>query len=188
MKSTVYGLILYIVLILPPVANLLESIMVLHMHMQMPLLMLAGFLMAPFFQRRFPRFLKMWNRNGIPGILLFMIIWSYWMIPRAMDDALTIQAVQVFKFISLPFLAGLPLGDSWKKLTSSWKNVIFIFITVMLYLVGSLYLIADDQLCNNYLIVEQKMLGWSSLAMGVCTTIYLLQLYFVDLTEYEEAQ
>jgi hypothetical protein len=40
MKQSLYGLMLYIVLLLPPVANLLESIMIIHM--QMPLLGLVS--------------------------------------------------------------------------------------------------------------------------------------------------
>jgi hypothetical protein len=48
MKPYTYGLLLFIILILPPVSNLMESIMIVHMHMQMPLLIFAGFLMAQY--------------------------------------------------------------------------------------------------------------------------------------------
>ena len=50
MKQSFYGLLLFIFLVLPPVANLMESIMIIHMHMQMPMLVFAGFLMARFFK------------------------------------------------------------------------------------------------------------------------------------------
>lgn len=116
MKQSIYGFLLFLFLILPPVASLLESIMAIHMHMQMPLLAISGLLMARFFQIKFPHFFEKWNGNGIPGMLLFIIIWKFWMIPRTMDEALTIQTVELFKFISLPFLAGIPLRDSWGKL------------------------------------------------------------------------
>ena len=95
MKQSIYGFVLFVFLILPPVANLLESIMIIHMHMQMPLLVIAGFLMAKFFQTRFPHFFEKWNHNGVPGIILFVIIWVYWMIPRTMDEALTVQSVEI---------------------------------------------------------------------------------------------
>ncbi|WP_164669537.1 hypothetical protein [Virgibacillus doumboii] len=185
MKQAFYGLLLFIFLILPPVSNLLESIMIVHMHMQMPLLVISGFLMARFFQIRFPQFFYKWNHNGIPGILLVVVVWSYWMIPRAMDEAITIQLVELFKFISLPFLVGVPLRDSWKKLGKIGRNIVYLFFIIMLAIMAWLYIGADSQLCNNYLQVEQKTLGWGSMAMAVCLLLYVVQLFFVDQSEFE---
>src|SRR5699024_10908446 len=116
MKQAVYGVILYLFLMLPPVIALSESSMSIHMHMQMPLLAVAGMLMTPCLQKTFPNFFNKWNRTGIPGLILFMIVIAYWLIPRAMDEALTIPVVEIFKFISWPFLVGVPLRDSWSKL------------------------------------------------------------------------
>ncbi|MBP1969012.1 hypothetical protein J2Z83_001115 [Virgibacillus natechei] len=185
MKQAIYGLLLYVFLMLPPVVTLLESIMSFHMHMQMPLLIIAGLLMTPFLQKKFPRLFEKWNQNGVPGILLFTIIMIYWMFPRTMDEALTIQAVQVFKFISLPFLAGVPLRDSWRKLGGFGKNVIYVSFSIMFGFMGILYVFSESQLCNNYLIVEQKTLGWGFIALAVCIIIYFIQLLFIDESEYE---
>ena len=74
MKQSLYGFLLWVILILPPVAHVLESVMIIHMHMQMPLLVVSGFFMARFLQLKWPRFFAKWNANGIPGILLFTII------------------------------------------------------------------------------------------------------------------
>jgi hypothetical protein len=185
LKQSIIGLLLFIVLALPPVATLLESIMVIHMHMQMPLLIFAGFLMARFFQIRFSQFFEKWNSNGVPGILVFAIINVYWMMPRTMDEALTVQSVEVFKFISLPFLAGIPLRDSWKKLGPIGRNVIFISFTVLFIGMGWLYINAPVQLCNNYLLIEQITLGWGFLTMAICMVIFLLYLFFIDHSAYE---
>ncbi|WP_026700654.1 hypothetical protein [Salibacterium aidingense] len=185
MKQAVYGLLLYGFLVLPPVAALLESIMIVHMHMQMPLLVLSGIFMARFFQIHFPRFFEKWNKNGVPGVLLFMVIWSYWMIPRMMDETLSVQAVEVFKFISLPFLAGVSLRDSWSKLGSSAQSMVFVFLTVVFLFMAWIYIGADKQICNNYLEVEQKTLGWGSLAFALIMIIYFLQLFYIDQSEYK---
>lgn len=179
MTQFLVGLFLYIFLILPPVANLLESMMVTHMHMQMPLLVIAGFLMASFFQKRFPKFFEKWNQNGIPGILLFVIIMLYWTIPRTMDEALTMTSIEVFKFISLPFLAGVPLRDSWQKISSKMKKTIFIFFAMKYLGMGFLYIKANEQLCNNYLLIDQITLGWGFLLTGICIFVYLGYLSFV---------
>lgn len=180
-----YGLLLFIVLALPPVSNLLESIMIVHMHMQMPLLVVAGVLMGKLFQQRFPAFFQKWNENGIPGILLFSIIMIYWMIPRTMDEALTVQAVQIFKFISLPLLAGVPLRDSWPKLSSQLKNIIIAAYTFMFIAMGLLYVLSPEQLCNNYLLVEQITLGWGFITMAICMVIYLAYKTFINAEDYE---
>ncbi|MDG5785982.1 DUF1404 family protein [Evansella sp. AB-P1] len=185
MNQFTIGLLLWIFMILPPVSNLLESIMIMHMHMQMPLLVIAGFLMAKYFQQRFPHFFEKWNSNGFPGMLLFIIIMVYWMIPRTMDDALVLTSVQVFKFISLPFLAGIPLRDSWPKLSKAWKIVIITIFTLMFFAMGFLYIFSPEQLCNNYLVIEQVTLGWGFITMAICMVIYLLYDAIVDPADYK---
>ncbi|QUW22057.1 hypothetical protein JSQ81_00230 [Sporosarcina sp. Marseille-Q4063] len=185
MKQAKYGLLLFIFLAIPPVANLLESIMIIHMHMQMPLLIIAGFFMAKFLIIRFPGFFEKWNQNGIPGILLFLVILLYWMIPRTMDEALTLNSIEIFKFISLPFLAGVPLRDSWRKLSIFKRNILLIVITIMSFGLGLLYVKSPVQLCNNYLLIEQITLGWGFLTMAICLVIYLLYISFTDQSAYE---
>ena len=185
MKLPGIGLLLLLALAIPPVAHLMESIMVIHMHMQMPMLVIAGFFMAPAVTRRFPRFFEQWNGNGVPGIFLFIIIVAYWTLPRAMDEALTLPSMELFKFISLPFLAGIPLRDSWKKLNPGWKNSLFLFFTVKYFGMGLLYIYAPIQLCNNYLVIEQLTLGWSFILTAICIAIYLIYTMMVDRSAYE---
>jgi hypothetical protein len=186
MNRLIYGLLLLIALMLPPVANLMESVMIIHMHMQMPMLVIIGIIMASFFQERFPKFFEKWNENGVPGIVLFIIIMSYWMLPRTMDEALTNLNVEIFKFISLPFLAGIPLMDSWKKLSSTVKNAVIIFFTVVFIGIGWLYINAPNPLCNNYLVIDQIILGWGFLITAIGLIIYLLYDFFIDPSAYEE--
>ncbi|WP_226679273.1 hypothetical protein [Mesobacillus jeotgali] len=185
MNQFLIGLVLLIGLMLPPVANLMESVMIIHMHMQMPMLVIAGFFMGRFFQQRFPHFFSKYNQEGIPGILLFIIIMGYWMLPRTMDEALTVNNVELFKFISLPFLAGVPLRDSWKKLSKNRKNYIIAFFTLIFLGMGWLYIQANDQLCNNYLVVDQMILGWGFITMAICMVIYLVYAAVVDPSLYE---
>jgi len=185
MRQSVYGLLLFAALLVPPVARLMESIMIVHMHMQMPLLVIAGFLMAEAVQTRYPRFFEQWNRNGVPGILLFGFIMVYWMIPRTMDEAITMLPMELFKFVSLPFLAGIPLRDSWKKLGSLGKNVTIGVFTVLFYAAGGIYLNSTEQLCNSYVLIEQITLGWGFLLTAAALTVYLLYITFVDREAYE---
>lgn len=185
MEQAKYGLILFIFLAIPPVAHILESVMALHMHMQMPMLVISGMLMARFFQIRFPKVFEKWNENGLPGILLFIIIIVYWMLPRSMDEALTEPAVEIFKFISLPLLAGVSLRDSWKKLSEKIKNSVIIFFTVLSLLMGWLYIYSPVQLCNNYLVIQQITLGWAFITTSIGMVVYLIYITAVDRSKYE---
>jgi len=185
-KQAIYGMILFIFLALPPVIHLAESIMSIHMHMQMPLIGVAGMLMTPWLQKLFPNFFKKWNENGIPGVLLILIVILYWLIPRTMDDALSSSSVEVFKFISWAFLVGVPLRDSWPKLTKLWKNLLFTLLSVAYLAMSGLYIFSPDQLCNNYAIVEQRTLGWGFLFIAFCILLYMVQSFFIDESQYEE--
>lgn len=186
MKQAVYGLILFIFLAMPPVIELTESIMAIHMHVQMPLLAVAGMLFTPLLQQTFPRFFEKWNANGYPGILLFIIVFSYWLIPRAMDDAITVNTYEIFKFISWPFLIGVPLRDSWSKLSVKIKNVTISLLAVLYLVMAWIYIFSEDQLCNNYLIVDQRTLGWSFLLVALCFIIFVVQSFFIDPTQFYE--
>jgi hypothetical protein len=184
-NQSFYGMLLWIFLVAPPVANFMESVMVIHMHMQMPMLVIAGILMACFFQKRFPGFFEKWNSNGVPGITLFVVIMVYWMLPRSMDEALTSHLVEGFKFISLPFLAGISLRDSWIKLNPFGKNSIIIIFTVLFLGLGWLYIWSPVQLCNNYLVIQQVTLGWGFLTTAIGMVVYLGYNFFIDPSAYE---
>lgn len=185
MKQAIYGLILLVFMALPPVITLTESIMTIHMHMQMPLLAVAGMLMTPLLQKMFPGLFANWNKNGVPGILMVFLIVIFWLIPRTMDEALEEPMMEIFKFISWPFLVGVPLRDSWRKLTDLKKNVIYVSFVIMYGLIGWLYIATPDQLCNNYLIVDQRTLGWSFLLIAFCMLLFFIQLLFIDKSDYE---
>ncbi len=185
MKQSAYGFVLFVFLALPPVARFLESVMIMHMHMQMPLLVIAGFMMARYFKLRYPRLFAKWNGNGIPGILLFSVVILYWNLPRAMDESLELAGSELFKFISLPFLAGLPLRDSWQKVSYACKSTVFVGYLAVSVALGLLYTIAPVQLCSNYLLIEQITLGWGFLTTAICMALYVVYHLIVRHSEYE---
>ena len=183
MRNLIYGLILYIILLLPPVTSFLESIMITHMLVQMPLLIVAGLFIGDFLTRKFPTFFNTYNGSGIPGIVLVYIVTMYWMIPRAMDEALLLQTVEIFKYISFPFLVGVPLRDSWPKLTSLGKGFIIFNYLPMFGMMAWLYIDSPIQICNNYLESEQKVLGWGFFVIMLFMLLYIVQSVFVDRSE-----
>jgi len=185
MKQAIYGSILLIFLMLPPVAHLAESIMSIHMHMQMPFIAIGGMLLTPLLQKKFPTFFEKYNGNGVPGIVFFFIIMLYWIIPKAMDDVLSSGYAEAFKFISWALL-GIAIRDSWSKISKVWEYIVFIGIAIMYMIMAGLYIFSPDQLCNNYLIVEQRTLGWSYFLIALCILLYFIQDLFADKDAYQE--
>jgi len=178
-KQTIIGIILYIMMILPITITYLEKIMIIHMLVQLPLLIVIGWLVGGGLIKRFPSFFSRWNHNGIPGMILVVFITTYWMFPRAMDEALALWYIELFKFISLP-LVGLFLRDSWWKIKTIGKVFVFLNYLSMFALMGWLYVDSPIQLCNNYLEAEQKMLGGGFLFITGGMILYTIQIAFVD--------
>lgn len=180
MKKAIFGFILYGVLLFPPVIALLEKWMLTHMLVQMVLLIVVGLLIGEWVTNKWRTFFSKWNRNGIPGIILVFIVSMYWMVPRTMDEALLGGTVEIFKFISLPFLVGLVLYDSWRKLSALIKAIVIFNYIPMFGMMAWLYIDSPIQICNNYLETEQQMLGWGFFILMLIMLLHILQTVFVD--------
>jgi len=186
MKQTLIGGGMYFLLILPPIVKWMESIMIIHMLIQLPLLIVSGYLIGKTVIRRFPRFFDKLNANGVPGILLAIFITMYWMLPRAMDEALTLWYIEGFKFISLP-IAGMFAKDSWNKIQGIGKAFVYLNYLPMFALMAWLYIDSPIQICNNYLETEQKALGWGFALITIFMILYFVQYVFTDHSDDDEA-
>lgn len=109
---------LWLVLWLPPIRKALESEMALHMVVQVPLLIALGVLLAAATRLHEPRWLAAADWLGIPGIVAVVLGTPFWMLPRALDQAVSDPRVDLVKFLSLPLLVGMPLGASWQRMPS----------------------------------------------------------------------
>lgn len=182
MKNLFLGIGLILILIIPPIRSMLESVMIVHMLVQLPLLIFAGWLIGRYFVKRFSKFFKTWNGNGIPGIIIVVWVTTYWMIPRTLDEALTLQSIEIVKFISLP-LVGILLIDSWKKIKGLGQTFILLNYLSMFGLMAWLYIDSPIQICNNYLVTEQKTLGFGFLFITAMMVLGVIQYVFTDHSE-----
>lgn len=180
MKKGLLGIGLFLLLSLPPVRLFLESIMITHMLVQIPLLILVGIFIGDYLVKRYPDVFDKWNSMGIPGIVLVFFVTMYWMIPRAMDESLALHLVEIFKYLGLPLFVGIPLRDSWVRLTKVIKGFILFNYIPMFGMMAWLYIDSPIQICNNYLETEQKMLGWGFLLIMLFMLLIILQMVFVD--------
>jgi hypothetical protein len=158
------GLCLFAMLMVPAVADRLESAMAGQMLVQIPLLILSGYLLGRAVDGYYPS-IGQWI-DGLPGILLASFTLGFWMLPRSLDAALISMPMEIGKYASLFLLCGLPLGLVWHKLGFVAKAFVRINLLSMLAFLGWVYTASPVRVCNAYLIEQQQLTG--RLLLSVC--------------------
>lgn len=165
--DTWFAIVLYAVLLLPPVKQLLDASMSAQVLLQIPLLIVAGYLLRGALPRRVLPEIAKWNHRGISGLVLASVTSAVWMLPRLLDAAISDPVAAAAKFISVPLLIGLPLGLSWPHVGFVIKGALLLELIATFFRLGWLYLISPLRLCNNFLLDDQQRLGELMLAIGV---------------------
>lgn len=148
-----------------PFAGWWEAGMVRHVLGQIPLLILAGVLLAPRFRR------EAGQAQAIAAILVAVFCVSFWMIPRWLDAAVNRAGVDAVKMGSLVLLAGMPTGWAWPRLAPLARGFVLAQLASMFGILGALYLMSPVRLCNNYLVDEQTVLGRMMLGVAVAIVV-----------------
>lgn len=163
------ALVLFLLLGLPPVRHGLEDSMTRHMLLQMPLLvgvgLLAGYGLPAPWRRRW----RLRAGGSLPLVLTALLTTLYWMMPRAMDAAITDPRAELLKFFTLPLLAGLPLALSWPQLPAVARGLVWTHVASMLAVLGWLYMAAPIRVCNVYLESAQYDAGRTMATLAVAT-------------------
>lgn len=165
-KRAVAAVIVHAVLLLPPVRNALQGSMSAQMLLDLPLLAACGWLVAAAVPPAVRGALADWNRGGISGLLLASSTGLLWMLPRALDAAVSVPWVEWAKLASVPLLIGLPLGLSWPRMGFVLRGVFMAELIATCFRLGWLYLISPVRLCSNFLIDDQQRLGRGLLFAG----------------------
>jgi len=169
------GTALILLLALPVCRTWLESSLINHMLVQIPLLALAGWIIG---KGLFSSLFYDWNERGIPGLLIAVFAMFFWMIPRWLDAALSEPLWEVVKFITIPLLIGVPLGISWPRLSSFSRAVVWTNAISMLVVIGWLYVAAPVRVCNNYLVNQQEAFGYTAMLVALAIAIYWIGVVF----------
>lgn len=159
------GLSIPAAVLLPALRSPLEASMMLHMLLVFPLLIVAGAALAHVVPAKCLSWLKAWNNNGIPGLLLVSSVFTIWMIPLALDRAVENWWVDAVKTLSL-VLAGSALVISLPRATRV-VQLFFVWNWVgMAVFVGVLYQSLPVRLCSTYLINDQDRTGLGMVIMA----------------------
>lgn len=183
MSRGIQILILFILVSVTPLAQRLESSMVLHVLIQIPVLIVLGYLLGAVLRKNLnlAPFLKIMNYKGVPGILLASLSLAFWMLPKVLDSSLTEPGWTLLKYTSVPLLIGLPLALSWHLAGPIIRALVKIELLTMLLRLGWVYMISPVRLCNLYHLNEQLILGQYLLAIAFVIAIYwTIQLFAAD--------
>lgn len=160
------GIALWLLLITPPLREILVATMLRQMLLQLPLLALAGWCAAALIPSASALWRTGWNRRGISGLLLASFTGMVWMLPRLMDASLSDPATEWAKFFTVPLLLGLSVALSWPRAGFVVRGVVLAEVIATAIRLGWLYLISPVRLCGNYLITDQQRLGTALLVFG----------------------
>jgi hypothetical protein len=145
-------------LALPPVRGWMESSMSLHMLLQFPLLVAAGFLLARAIPTRWRALLDGWNAHGMAGLLACALTLMVLMIPRALDLVLSDPVLEAAKWLAR-LACGAALRLSWQRAGLLVQAFFLGNVLPMMAAAGQLYQDAPLRLCNAYLLDDQVRLG-----------------------------
>lgn len=136
----------------------LERSMALHMLLQLPVLAGAGVLLAdappPWLRRSVARC----DQHGIAGLFAILFLSAYWMIPRALEAALTSPSAELAKFATW-IAAGLLLPGMLARANTITQLFFLGNFSAMTAIAGMLYQDAPERLCNYYLRDDQLIAG-----------------------------
>lgn len=153
-------------LALPPARLLLESRMTLHMLVQFPLVVVAGFLLARTLPAAARRRADAWNAHGIAGLLASALVLMVLMIPRVLDLALVDPRVEAAKWLAL-LACGAALQLSWQRAGALVQGFFLGNVLPMMAAAGQLFQDAPMRLCNAYLLDDQVRLGQALVVLSV---------------------
>ncbi len=173
--STYYiGVGIILALLIPHIRYFLESSLILHMFVQIPILVLAGWFMG----RNLKTTMQHWNKDGVPGLLIALVFMLFWMIPRWLDAALSDPLWEILKFTTVPLLVGIPLGMSWFRMSALTRAIVWTNGISMLIVMGWLYVSSPIRVCNNYLVNQQEEFGYVAMMLALSIATFWVGLLF----------
>jgi len=164
----------------------LEATMWRHMLVQLPLLVTCGALLRPWL--RLSPGAARWDAQGLATFTATAFATTYWMIPRALEQALDEPFANGMKFASL-LLMGALLPGALRRAHVVVQLFFIANICAMMAIAGMLYRELPQRLCNAYLLDDQDLTGSSlvglALALGVAWCIVNAR-HFADQPEQPE--
>jgi len=139
----------------------LEASMALHMVVQLPMIAVGGALAGIAVARNAPKLagaMARWDAHGMAGLAWLLLASAYWMVPRALEQSLTLPLAEAAKFASL-FLLGFLLPGSLTRAPTVIQIFFLGNFCAMMAIAGMLYQDMPQRLCNAYSLDDQVVTG-----------------------------
>lgn len=153
-------------LLWPGLRQVLDARMAYLMLLEFPALAACGWAAAARLPSRTQRWLGSANTMGLLSYTVFLAVFSYWMIPSALDEALLSPTAYAARH-----LTWLAAGAVWAiPRPRVHTGVDLFFLGNVAWMAGSaglLYREGEDRLCVNYLLQDQLAAGSGLLVLAV---------------------
>jgi hypothetical protein len=161
----------------PPLRSLIEQSMLWHMVIQMPMLVLGGWLaMGAIRNTALPAAMAAWNRYGLTGFIAAQAVTAYWMLPLAIDRAVVLPAADGAKLVTL-LACGALLRHSVDRAPAVLQLFFIGYAVPMMIWLGLYFASVDLRLCNAYSLESQVRAGHGLAALAlVLGTLWLVQM------------
>lgn len=139
----------------------LEASMALHMVVQLPMIAVGGALAGRAAAGRSERFVRasaQWDAYGLAGLVWLLLASAYWMVPRALEQPLSMPLAEAGKFASL-FLLGFLLPGALSRAAAVIQLFFLGNFCAMMAIAGMLYQDMPQRLCNAYSLNDQVVTG-----------------------------
>lgn len=153
-----------------PLGTWMEANMARHMLIQFPLILTAGGFLGPALPAASRRRIADFNAHGLPGLLLFLAVTAFWMVPRALDLSLLSSRIEFAKVASL-LCAGAAIRLSWRAAGPVVQAFFLGNWAWMSAAVGLSYQDNPERLCNFYLADQQVVAGQGLVALPLILTL-----------------
>ncbi len=147
-----------VLLLLPGVRTFVDARMSVLMLVEFPSLVVAGCCASTFLPEATRRVIARCNAMSLVSYSLLLLVSSYWMVPAALDEALTSPTAYFARHVTwfaVGFLLAIPGHDTKAAVTAFFVGN----LAWMTASAGWLYRETEARLCVNYLIDDQLLAG-----------------------------
>lgn len=166
-------------LLWPALRQVFDARMAYLMLLEFPALLACGWAAATCLPARVLRWLGGVNTLGLLSYSLFLAVFSYWMIPSALDEALLSPGAYTARHVSW-LLAGAALALPRPQVHVGVPVFFLGNVAWMASSAGLLYREAEERLCVNYLIADQVAAGNGLLMLALMTLTLTVWLALTD--------
>ena len=168
--SICFSLLILAISLIPDTARVFESSMINHMLIQLPLLAIVGAALVNF-DGRIYRYGVSLDPHGFIALIAASGGLFFWMLPLNLDLATGDPIYRALKVVTVPLCVGVSLKWVWLRCHPIIKIVVVFEIWAAAARIGWLYLESPGQLCSNYLIGEQQIVGRVLLMLSAVTGV-----------------